>query len=352
MAAAKIRNISIRGISSTVPRKIVSNADFLDQYSEQEISKICNMSGVVERRYVDDDTCTSDLATFAALDLLGGLGWDPSSIDALIFVSQTPDYRLPPSSCLIQHSLGLSKHCASLDISMGCSGYVYGLWLASSIIASGGARRVLLLVGDTCTKFVSKGDKSTCFLFGDAGSATGIEFDLEAGETVFSMGTDGVGAKNLIIPAGGYRTKSSPATVSASPQVDGGFRALEDLYMNGAEIFNFTISEVPKLVQATLQEAGLRPESIAHFVFHQANEFMIKHIAKKLKLSLDKVPLSIHKYGNTSSASIPLTICSELKMPTEHPILMAGFGVGYSWAACTANLAKNALIRLTEYQKS
>jgi 3-oxoacyl-[acyl-carrier-protein] synthase-3 len=339
MAISKLENCRITGIVSAVPKRLIGNDDFRYLFSDEELQKMKKMTGIETRRYVEEDTCTSDLCEAAALRLLDLLGWDAQSVDALIFISQTPDYILPATSCILQNKLGLPSHCAAFDVNLGCSGYGYGLWLASSLISSRSANRVLLLVGDTITKSVSPNDKSTCFLFGDAGTATAIEYSEQAQPSFFILGTDGAGEKNLIIPAGGFRNPNPAVSSSRTDQV---VRNEYELYMDGTEIFNFTLERVPNLIQDLLAFSGSEHSQVNQYVFHQANEFILRHIAKKLKIDMAKVPISIGQFGNTSSASIPLTICSELKnsaLKDCNKAVLVGFGVGYSWAAAEVDLS-------------
>ena len=294
------------------------------------------MTGIQSRPVTDDKTCTSDLCYCAANELLDSLKIDPTSIDALIFVSQTPDYILPPTSHVLQDRLGLSTDAAVFDVNLGCSGYTYGLWLASSLL-QGQIDRVLLLVGDTCSKFTSDQDRSAFPLFGDAGTATIVEKDDSAGSAHFVMGSDGAGAENLIIKAGGFRDPRRGQTLERTEGADGNFRRDDELFMNGQEVFTFTLKRVSPLVSELLEYSKSQVENVDHFVFHQANEFMLKHLAKKSGIPEEKMPLTMENFGNTSSASIPLTICQKLKdqlATNQTPKLaMFGFGVGLSWGA-------------------
>lgn len=289
-----------------------------------------------------ENQTTADLAEAAARELLADLAWDADSVDALVFVSQTPDYRLPATACALQNRLQLGTHCAAFDVNLGCSGYVYGLWMASRLIDGHAVKRVLLLAGDTSSKLVNPEDRATALLFGDAGTATALEFDPAAPPTPYVLGTDGRGEKNLIIPQGAYRT--SCGADDGVPQADPSY-----LYMNGPEVFNFTIRSVPMMVNAVLEGSGKSVHDIGCALFHQANAFMLKHIAKKLKLPADKFPLNIDRFGNTSSATIPLLMCT-LQDPSvlQGDVVMAGFGVGYSWAAALVSLKTMTVCRWVE----
>jgi 3-oxoacyl-[acyl-carrier-protein] synthase-3 len=351
MARSRFRKTAVRGVVAAVPGQARPVQALPSVISEEEIQKVIKVSGVKERRIAAPGTTTADLSKRAAEALLSELGWERSSIDALIFVTQTPDHLLPASACILQDGLGLSRGCAAFDVNLGCSGYTYGLWLASTMIDSGACQRVLLLAGDTISKIISPEDRSTAFLFGDAGTATALErSDAPGAESHFVLGSDGSGASQLIVPGSGARGACLQDR-GRKLQPDGNTRGADDLYMNGSEIFNFTIGSVPSLAAEVLEWAGQRAEEVDFAVFHQANEFMIKHLAKKTKIPLDRVPLSLGQYGNTSSASIPVTLASRMAEPLKsgsHRLLLLGFGVGYSWAGAHLFLGPLSSCRVLE----
>ena len=335
MSVSTFNNVRIRGIASAVPHNVRTVDDVARAFGQEDATKLTESTGV-KQRFVATDLCTSDLCEAAARELLRATGVDSQSIDALIFVSQTPDYQLPATSCVLQGRLGLPRTTAAFDMSLGCSGYIYGLSAAAAFVGSGAMKRVLLLVGDTSSKMVSPQDRSTATLFGDAGTATLLEYDTSAKPMHFVLGTDGKGAEHLIIPAGAYRTPRSAATCVRTEREGGNVRSDEDLYMNGAEIFTFTLREVPRLIAQTLETAGWTPDSVDAYVFHQANRFMLQHLGKKMKLPLEKIVLALDEYGNTSSASVPLTVNARLRGNADQKpqkLVMAGFGVGFSWGA-------------------
>jgi 3-oxoacyl-[acyl-carrier-protein] synthase III len=324
----------IAGVACCVPQTILENAPFAERFGDAA-EQVTKMTGVMERRITSPDVTTADLCEAAALHLLAVQAIDKANIDALIFVSQTPDYRLPATACELQHKLGLSTHVAAFDVNLGCSGYPYALWLAGMMIETGAAQNVLVLVGDTISKIVAEDDRSTAMLFGDCGSATLVECSTISNPMTFVLGTDGSGAQNLIVPEGGFRTNANPDPRNQN--------APDKLFMEGGEIFNFTLKAVPALVNA-LREAALKAdEDFDHYLFHQANAFMIKHLAKKAKVPPGRAPINIDRFGNTSSATIPLLIvteCRDAVMSDEGASLgLFGFGVGYSWAACAAKLS-------------
>lgn len=329
-----VKNVRIKGIACALPEKVEEVTSLYDSFGADSVNKIIGSTGV-ERRHVVTQECSSDLCVSAAERLIADLGVDKSSIDTLIFVSQTHDYTLPATACVLQERLGLPMQTAAFDVAMGCSGYVYGLWMASSLLSGGGSRRALLLVGDTISKIVSPADRSVAALFGDAGTATLLDFDPSASDIPFVLGTDGRGALNLVVPAGGYRDRNGSSTHT----VEEGVRGPYDLYMNGAEIFAFTLARVPALVTALHEANAATGKDIDKYVFHQANRFMLDHLVKRMKLDREKVVLDVTDVGNTSCASIPLAISLHTGKAGGNlscRLMLAGFGVGYSWAGCIA----------------
>jgi 3-oxoacyl-[acyl-carrier-protein] synthase III len=351
MAAVRWSGIRLAGMWAAVPAAAGTVDDLAGRFGEAESRKIAQNTGVAERRLAGSTLCASDLCCEAGRNLLSDLGWDAASVDSLIFVSQTPDYALPATACCLQERLGLTSSCAAFDVSLGCSGYMYGLWLAGSLLNSGAARRVLLLVGDTMTRIVSPLDRSTAPLFGDAGTATALESDSgDRRSWTFALGTDGTGREHLIVPAGRLRIPSSEETRKRTEREGGNIRSDEDLFMDGAEVFAFTQRVVPKLVHGVLSAAGKATSDIDHVVFHQANEFMLRFLAKKIGLSSDKVALGLKRFGNTTSPSIPLAMVTELEAALRSgplTVLLAGFGVGWSWGAAVVETGPLASVGLT-----
>lgn len=339
MAQGPLERVRVRGIVSAVPERAADLTSSIEAFGADEVEKILESTGTRKRRIAGAGPpllCASDLCFAAASRLLQDLGWERDSIDALILVTQTPDYRAPATACVLAARLHLSKTCAAFDVNLGCSGYVYGMWLAAGLVASGAVRRALVLVGDVLLPFVGPKDRSTCLLFGDAGTATALEFSEEASPMWFVLGTDGRGYKDLIVPAGGGRIPSEEATRTPREAENGNIRSLENVYMDGSEIFAFTLREVPGMVRNILGQAGWGVQDVDAFVFHQANQFMLNHLAKRMKIPMEKVPLSMAEYGNTSGASIPVTIshCLREKLSEgKMNLVMGGFGVGLSWGA-------------------
>ena len=322
-------------MAAAVPKEH-SSVQSANPAGASDLAKVVASTGVRARHIAPPQVCTSDLCAAAAQRLLEKLSWAADSIDLLIFVTQTPDYVLPATACSLHDRLGLPKTCAAFDLNLGCSGYVYGLSVAAVHMQAGAARRVLLLVGDTISKIVSPEDRSVAYLFGDAGSATALEASSGAPAMHFLTGSDGTGAGFLQVPAGMFRTPSSAETKIGRPRENGNVRSDEQLHMNGPEIFNFTIREVPRLITETLQACQWRAEEVDGFVLHQANRYMLDYLAKRMKLPAEKVVLALEGYGNTSSASIPLAICAQLRDRLSQGrarLVFAGFGVGFSWAS-------------------
>jgi 3-oxoacyl-[acyl-carrier-protein] synthase-3 len=353
MAIIKYRGVAISAISACVPKKVSSNYDLRNIMPEEEVEKVVNSIGIKEKRITDKDVCSSDLCYQAAEKLLEDNQVDKSRIDALIFVSQTPDYRQPATAMSLQHRLGLSKATLCFDVNLACSGYVYGLSVAFAYASCEGIREVLLLVGETMSKTISEKDKVTSPLFGDAGTATLVSEKDGAGISLFSLNSDGAESDILRVPYGGYRHPSSIEGLKEYTDGDGNVRTGEHLRMNGMEVFNFGLREVPKDIKNVLTEAHKNVDDVDVFIFHQANKFMTDFFARKLKIDLQKVPYSLSRFGNTSSASIPLTIVSEMRdentFPDRRQVILSGFGAGLSWATALVNLEESRISSLMEY---
>lgn len=336
MAILKFKNVGISAIAACVPKNVIDNYHYdLDIWPEEEVKKVVDKVGVVERRFADEKTCSSDLCFAAAEKLIADNNIDKSGIDLLVFLSQTPDYRMPATSILLQDRLGLPMTTMAFDISLGCSGFISALSIVYSMMQNNGFRKALLLDGETRSKVYSRKDRREAFIFGDAGVAALIERDEKFGESHFSLNSDGSRGPLIMIPGGGYRNMSSEVTLREKVVDEyGNIRSDEHGHMNGADVFNFVIVEVPKDIKRLLAATGEDIQSMDYYVFHQANAFINNYIAKKMKLDKTKIPWTIQKYGNTSSVSVPLTICSELKdqMQGEKKILMSAFGVGMAWA--------------------
>ena len=307
----------------------------LDIWPEEEVRKVVDKVGVTERRFADENTCASDLCFAAAEKLIADNGIDRGEIDLLVFLSQTPDYRMPATSILLQDRLGLPMTTMAFDISLGCSGFINALSIVYAMMQNHGFRKALLLDGETRSKVYSRKDRREAFIFGDAGVAALVERDEKFGDSHFSLNSDGSRGDLIMIRGGGYRNMSSTETLKEKVVDEyGNIRSDEQGYMNGADVFNFVIVEVPKDIRHLMAVTGEDIQSMDYYVFHQANAFINSYIAKKMKLSKERIPWTIQKYGNTSSVSVPLTIVSELKdkMHGQKKLLMSAFGVGMAWA--------------------
>lgn len=348
----KFENIEIKAIYSTVPQKKIVFNELDKLFGEDGVEKVTNITGISSVRIVDSQTTASDLCAFSASKLLKELGVSSSEIDGLIFVSQTRDYQLPQTSNILQNKLNLPKSTVCFDLPLGCSGYVNGL-LQASLLIKGGCENVLVLAGDTTSKLINNRDRANRLVFGDAGSSTLV--CKGKGQIGYSIYNDGSGYNDLIIPAGGYRQPSTDETKINHKDDDGNFRSEENLYMNGMNVFNFAISEVPKLIRETVEQSPYKNlEQVEGFYLHQANKFMVDHIRKKLKLSQDQVPVEVDGYGNTGPSSIPLllTLLNEKEnyLANKKKSILAGFGVGLSWAACYVNLENTKIIKTEDYE--
>lgn len=351
MALVSVDNIAVRGVSCCVPQTVERNMD-LTFISPEEIQRFIDGTGVHERRVAGDGVCASDLGVNAAAKLLDDLGWSRDSVEILVFVSQTPDYLLPVTSAILQDRLGLSIACLAIDIPLGCSGYIYGISVVTGLMKAFGLKRGILVAGDTISKFVSTTDKSTMPLFGDAASATAFEFDPTAGNIYFDLGTDGSGHEAIIIPDGGSRNPASAKSLEYNEIESGINRNSCQLVLDGMDVFSFGISQAPRTVNSLLNHYNLDKENIDFFVFHQANMMMNKMIAKKLKLPAEKVPYSLKDFGNTSSATIPLTVVTQLQdamVNKDLSLILCGFGVGLSWGTAHLTLQKDTKLIFTEY---
>jgi len=350
MAFITYKNVGIRAMAACVPSNIIYNKDLGYLIPEEEIEKTINAIGIRERRISDADTCSSDLCFKAAKKLIEDNEIDVNTIDVLLFLSQTPDYKIPATAPTLQNRLGLPNTTASLDLGLACSGYVYGLSTAFAYASQQGINRVLLLVGETFSKITSPYDKVNWPLYGDAGTATLIEKG-DYNDSFFELMTDGSGVKSIIIPAGECRNPSTVENLQVTEKEEGNKRSDHQIYMDGMDVFNFTLRVVPKAIKNILATLSLQPNDIDYFMFHQANKFMIDFIVKKIKIDEAKVPYCIDRFGNTSSASIPLTVVSELKskIRENEKIILCGFGAGLSWGTVYTELKNCAISSLIEY---
>lgn len=351
MAFLSYSNIGIAGIAACVPKQTIDNYHYTQYFPEDVVRKVVDKIGIYERRFADEHTCASDLCFAAAERLIADLQVDKNEIDVLIFISQTPDYRMPATAFLLQERLGLPKTTMAFDLSLGCSAFLYGLSVGYSLLQQPHIRKVLLLDGETRSKVYSPKDRKTAFLFGDAGAAILLEKGEKYGNSYFSLNSDGSMADTIKIEGGGYRMPSSEETLRERVVDEyGNIRSLEHGYMDGDDVFNFVASKVPKDIKYLCAEVGEDVQSMDYYLLHQANNFMNQFLVKKLKLDEKKVPSSIAKFGNTSSASIPLTIVSELQnqLSGNKKLMLSAFGVGLSWGTAILQTSECHICELVE----
>lgn len=344
-----ISNVQISGSVSCVPKTIISNAENPLFNTSDEALKFIEMTGVQEKRHLEEGVLVSDLCFEAAEQLIKKLAWNKEDIGVLIMVTQTPDYLIPNTAIILQNRLGLSKNTACFDIPLGCSGFVYGASVLSSMLTAQGFKKGILLVGDSSSLLAHKEDKTLSPLFGDAGCATAFEY--QKGKNMsFKLWSDGSGFKSIIIPNGGFRNQFSENSLTLLEDADGSKRTRVNPKMNGTDVFSFGITQVPRIIKSFLTEIDKEIGNIDYMLFHQANKFMLEMIRKKLKLESTQVPYSIIKYGNTSSASIPLTLSLLGNGARNKKIAMCGFGVGLSMGCAYVEIGKDFVNELIEYE--
>jgi 3-oxoacyl-[acyl-carrier-protein] synthase-3 len=324
----------IKKISHYLPEKTLTNQDLQIEFRDWSAAKIESKTGIRERHVAGENETSLDLATKSSNLVLED--YDRDKIDFIILCTQSPDHFLPTTSCILQERLGLSTRTGAFDFNLGCSGYIYGLALAKSLLSSKISRTVLLVTAETYTKFIHPKDKGNRTIFGDGSAATIIEYSDNNNILEFVLGTDGRGARNLIVPNGALRKPTDPE----APEIlddSGGIRTENHLYMNGPEIFNFTIAAVPKLVGEVLQKNHKSLEEMALIIFHQANKFILEYLKKKIGIPESRFYIDMLNVGNTVSSTIPIALKDSLmkgKIKEGDEVLLIGFGVGYSWGGC------------------
>lgn len=324
----------IAAIDYVLPKAVLTNEDLSLAHPDWKVDKMSRTTGIRERRVASVGEYTSDFATAAARRLFAGHGIDPSDIDYLILCTQSPDYFLPTTACIVQSQIGMRLDVGAVDITLGCSGFIYALGLAKGLIESGQVRNVLVITAETHSKFANPDDKSTRPIFGDGAAATLVVGDeSHDGLTGFTLRSDGGGGPGLVVPNGGLRQGDEYSPNSSVVE-----RGLEsngyDMHMDGLEIFNFTIRVVPSCVQDVLRRSATALEDVDLFVFHQANGYLIEHLRKKLGIPEDKFMVALADYGNTGSSTIPIACADAVAAGRLHPgdkVLLVGFGVGLSW---------------------
>lgn len=345
MTQSVFNHVKITGIAAVVPEKEICLADEAQYYGNdlKKIERTRKMVGFWKRRVVENGVTASDLCVQAAKRLLNDMSVNKDEIDALVFVVQNPDYSSPATACVIHNQLDLPQSCPAFDVNQGCSGYVYGLWLASSLIEGGQCRKVLLLAGDTSSINADPRNRVTAPVFGDAGTATLIEFSAKENKSFFELGTNGKGYEAIIVPAGCAKiplARNLPENKELCDDIQNGGNTthLTDIYMDAAAVFNFTMTVVPPHIKSLMAFANTAPANIDCLVLHQANKQIIQMIGAATGFPADKVPCStVEKFGNQTIASVPCVLCDVLREKLEKQplkLLLSGFGVGLSWASC------------------
>jgi len=329
---------AIKAIASFLPAGKLTNEQLAAEFGDWHAGQILSKTGVSVRSVAAADECASDLGVAAANRLFESGACAPEDIDFLLFCTQSPDYFLPTSACLLQDRLGLKTSCGAIDFNQGCSGYVYGLALAKSLIEAGTARNVLLVTADTYTKFINRRDRSVRTLFGDGAAATLIGAVPSDGELIgpFVLGTDGRGADRIIVKSGGLRCAPTAATAVEKEDASGNWRSEQNFYMDGGDVFGFALKTVPRAVGELLEKSGMTLDEISLVVLHQANKFMLERLRGKMKIPTEKFWIEMEDSGNTVSSTIPIALESARKqgrLNTGDRVALVGFGVGYSWGA-------------------
>lgn len=336
MPFLNIENVKMVGVSACVPKNIEDNMSY-PYFSEGEAERVIASTGIRQRRIANKETTSSDLCFVAADKLLDELNWNREDIGCLIYVSQTPDYILPATSCVLQKRLGLSKNCVVLDLSIGCPGWIYGMNVISSLISHGGISKGLLLVGETPSKYKSFKDKSSWPLFGDAGTATALEFDIQAEPLQFYMAADGYSYESIIIEDGGFRSPFRCESLVEKVDGDGMVRNALQSKMDGMSVFSFGLKQGPAAINELIGHFSIDINAIDFLFIHQANMYMNEKIRKKIGMPKEKVPYSLNLFGNTSCATIPLTMVVGAELDKfKNGIsdnLACAFGVGLTWAS-------------------
>lgn len=327
---------SIRAISYFLPEGELTNEDISRDFPEWSIEKIAEKTGIHTRHIAAENVCSSDLGIESAKRLFKEHGIDKNEIDFILFCTQSPDYFFPTSACLIQDKLGLSTTTGALDFNLGCSGFVYGLSLAKGLIESGTAKNVLLITAETYSKLMHPKDKSVRTLIGDGSACTLISNSETGSLGPFIYGTDGKGAEKIILRAGGFRLPKTEETGIDEIDEFGNITNKNSMYMNGADVFNFTLKIIPELVNNLYEKSGIPDEKIDLYIFHQANKYMLDALRKKLKITEDRFYIFMSSCGNTVSSTIPIALHNAIKEGKAGPgskIMAVGFGVGLSWGA-------------------
>ncbi|WP_134339395.1 ketoacyl-ACP synthase III [Flavobacterium psychrophilum] len=344
------QGVEIKAISACVPKNKIGNDFFSDLLSPKEIRVFEKTVGIVQRRWANENVTASDLGFDAATNLFSKYEINKDEIDCLIFLSQTPDYKIPFTSNILQHKLGLKQSILCLDINAGCAGFIQGLSTSFAIAKTIKKGKVLFIVAETLSKILSNKDRSTTMLFGDGASAVLIENtgNLDS-KSFFNFFSDGGNADAIQIPDGGYRNRVTSKSFVETEDEKGNVKNNLNLAMDGPRVFDFTLREIAPSIEELLEKANIKKCSIDYFLLHQSNQFIIKQIAAKLDVEADKMLLNISNFGNTSGVSIPLLICSNCtKIEKSKTVLMSGYGSGLNWGNSVLNLSSTKIFPIIE----
>ena len=349
MALFEFENIKISCVASAVPTQVVTGEDFYDRFGEDAVRKFQESTGVKQFRKTAEHQTASDLCYAAAENIINKKSVNRDEIGALVFIAHSTDYRRPATACVLHKRLGLTKNCVAFDVSLGCSAFVYGLNIVCSMMQNSDINKALLLCGETLSKMTNIKDKSVAMLFGDGGGAILLEKIDGCGKIKGVLKSDGTGYKAIIAPAGGFRNMH--ASTEDFIWHDGNVRTLYNTTMQGEDVFSFTITDVPRTVKEFLSITNTTVDDYDCLAFHQANKFISQMLCKKLKVSPDKMPLCLDRYGNPSAPAIPLVMCDAYGENTEDKelnFLMCGFGVGLSWGVCSAKVNVRDILPIIE----
>lgn len=330
MSFIKFENVKISGIACKVPKQKFSFEESNFFKSSKDVKKFSKITGIKEKRHADNSTTTLDLCLDSANQLISELDWDKAEIDLIVFVTQTPDYPVPNNAIIFQDRLGIKKDSMCFDVPLGCSGYVYGLSIVFSLMEKGFMKKALLAVGDTLSKQANPKDKSTYPLFGDAGSVTALEYDYKSSDSEFYLWSDGSGYDKIIVESGGYRNPINSESIIDKVDLNGNIRKKVNTYMDGGAVASFTMTEVPDQIKKFFDLSNKSNDDYDYFIMHQANKFLNENIRKKIGFEERQTLYSMGSYGNTSSTTIPLTICCNQIDKSSNKLLICGFGVGLS----------------------
>ena len=337
----KLANLQISHIAAGLPQRVIDISEYEQFFTEKEVKRIKKSTGVESVHLADESMCTSDYAVLLAKRLMAESGLSGDDFDGIVFISQTPDYRVPATSVILQNRLGLPQSAVAFDINYGCSGYVYGLYQAALLVSSGSCRRVLVFTGDTQIRMIHEQDRGNRMVLGDGFALTVVERGEQ--EMCFNIHSDGSGYQYIFMEAGGWRLPKSDETAKAVEDKHGHPRWPEYTYMDGLEIMNFALSQVPPLVKETLEYAGWTVEEVGTFAMHQANQLILEFLAKRIGVTMEKMPITLKHMGNTVSASVPLMLAEKhvelAQADSLSKVLICGFGVGLSWGAVTVDLS-------------